>query len=291
MSTTAPRRRIGAGARRTIVAVVLTITTVALIAVVADSLVAAKVERSISQRIYQESQLATPPAVQVTGMPYLAATWNHELPSVKVEARDVEIPGFTRVSVTSSASKVTLTREEVLSGNFTNAPARQVFTKIQLDGVSLGDIMIGADGASPEGLQDLHIEGVENISPSGGWETEAYFTATPAGETEPVKVAMWLRVWEGDVRLLPTKIISIGGNTARGDGKSKALDEDARKKIMAAFTLELPATSLPLRTHPGRVYVNGGALYIESEQNFTRVSTTDLAPRSASLGEDDRAGL
>lgn len=288
---TAPRRRFSTGIRRTIIAAVLVIITVGVVAVVADSLVAAKVERAISQRIYQESQLATPPAVQVTGMPYLAATWNHELPSVKVEARDVEIPGFTRVSVTSSASKVTLTRDEVLSGDFTDAPARQVFTKIQLDGVSLGDIMTGVNSDNPEGLPDLHIEGVENISPSGGWETEAYFTATPAGEKKPVTVAMWLRVWEGDVRLFPTKIVSIDGDTSRGDGKSKALAEDARKKIMDAFTLELPATSLPLRTHPGRVYVNGGALYIESEQNFTRVSTTDLAPRSASLNEDDRAGL
>lgn len=280
-------------------AVVLALAALAMTLVVADSLVAAKVERSISQRIYQGSNLATPPSVQVSGMPFLAATWTHELASVEVQARDVEIPGFTRVSVTSSASKVTLTRAEVLSGDFSNAPARQVFTKIQLDSVSLGELMTGSgSGSGPgngngqgTGLSDLHIQGVEDISPAGGWETEAYFTATPAGFDDPVEVEMRLRVWEGDVRLLPTRIVSVDGDTSRGDGHRRALDDADRARVMDAFTLELPAASLPLRTHPGRVYVNGGALYIESEQNFTRVSITDLAPRSAPLGKDDRAGL
>jgi hypothetical protein len=263
------------------------------VAVVGDSLFAAKVEREISQRILHDSKLASPPAVQIGGMPVSASLWSHELTSVSVEARDVEVPGFARVSVTSSAEKVTLTRDEILSGDFEDAPARKVFTRLQLDPVALGGLMTGGDNGE-DGFSDLNVQGVEDISPSGGWETEAYFTATPdnvPGIDGPVDVGMRLRVWEGDVRLLPTEIRSVDGDSSRGDGKKNALDDATRERVMEAFTLELPGDSLPLGTKPGRVYVNGGALYIESEQNYTRVGISDLAPRSAPLATDEQAGL
>ena len=278
---------------RILLSVVVALGVLAGAAVVADSLFAAKVERTISQLLWHDGDLASPPAVQVGGMPFSAALWSHQLTSVSVEARDVEIPGFTRVSVTSSAEKVTLSRDELISGDFTDAPAKKVFTRLQLDPVALGGLMTGG-GTAPDGLDDLHIQGVEDISPSGGWETEAWFTATPsgvAGVDDPVEVEMRLRVWEGDVRLLPTRIVSIDGDTSRGDGNSRALDDATRDRVLAAFTLELPADSLPLPTHPGRVYVNGGALYIETEQYFTTISTTDLAPQSAPLSEEERAAL
>ncbi|WP_417288460.1 DUF2993 domain-containing protein [Corynebacterium variabile] len=278
---------------RVLVTVVVTVLALAGVAVVGDSLLAAKVEREVSQRILHDSKLAAPPAVQVGGMPVTASLWSHELTSVSVEARDIEVPGFARVSVTSSAQKLTLTRDEILSGDFEDAPARKFFTRLQLDPVALGGLMTGgANGV--DGFSDLNIQGVEDISPSGGWETEAYFTATPdnvPGIDGPVDVGMRLRVWEGDVRLLPTGIRSVDGDSSRGDGKKNALDDATRDRVMDAFTLEIPGVSLPLRTKPGRVYVNGGALYIEAEQNFTRVSISDLAPRSAPLGEDEQAGL
>lgn len=271
------------------------VTALALlgVAVVGDSLVAAKVERSISQRIWRESETATPPAVQVGGMPFLSSLWTHELRSVTVESRDIEIPGFTRLSVTSSAEEVTLSRSEIMSGDFSDAPARKVFTRLQLDAVSLGELLAD-NGDRAGGMGDLDIEGVENISPSGGWETEAFFTATPAGISGidgPVRVEMRLRVWEGAVRLLPTRIVAVDKDSSRGDRGSNPLDSTTRARVVDAFTLELPGADLPLRSNPGRVYVNGGALYIEAEQNYTRVSVTDLAPRSAPLDQDDRAGL
>lgn len=292
--TTAPgRRRPWRDPWRVLAVGAVTVLVLGGVAVVGDSLVAAKVEREISQRIWHDSNLASPPSVQVGGMPVSASLWSHELTSVSVDARDVEVPGFARVSVTSSAQKVTLTRDEILSGNFEDAPARKVFTRLQLDPVALGGLMTGGTNGE-DGFSDLNIQGVEDISPSGGWETEAYFTATPRGVPgidDEVEVSMRLRVWEGDVRLLPTRILSVGGDTSRGDGGKDAVDDATRDRVMDAFTLELSGTDLPLRSKPGRVYVNGGALYIETEQNFTRVGISDLAPRSAPLGEDERAGL
>ena len=58
------------------------------IALVADSLVAARAEHRISQNIYQHSNLATPPRVQVAGFPYTAAIFTHELQAVTVNATD-----------------------------------------------------------------------------------------------------------------------------------------------------------------------------------------------------------
>lgn len=278
--------------RRILAVVLVTVLALLGVAVVADSIVAAKVERSVSQRLWKDSHLATPPAVQVNGMPFVSALWTHVLPSVSVDAGDVEVPGFARVSVTSSAQKVTLTRDEILSGDFTDAPARKVFTRIQLDAVALGGLL--AEDAGHPGMTDLHIQGMEDISPAGGWETEAQFTATPGGVDgidAPVEVDMRLRVWEGDVRLLPTRIVSVDGDRSRGDDGTDPLDAATREQVVDTFTLELPGDSLPMRSRPGRVYVNGGALYIETEQNFTRVSVTDLAPDSAPLNEDARAGL
>jgi hypothetical protein len=279
--TTGPARPAGRRRRRSPLRV-LTIILVAVLALagvafVGDALIAARVERQISQRLYKDSNLATPPSVMVSGMPYIAAAWSHQLPSIHVEARDVDVPDFGRVTMSSSATKLTLTRDEVLSGDFTDAPAKQVFTKAQIDSVALGDKM---------GFDDLHLEAVENISPVGGWETEAYFTGTPRGEKDPWTVTMRLRVWEGDVLLRPTEIRKAP------DGRDPAsLDEATRQRIFDAFTYTFHGPDMPLRALPGRVYISGGALFIESEQNYIRVSISDLAPRSAPLGKDAEAGL
>ncbi len=247
------------------------------IAVVADSLVAARVEKRISDRIYENSHLAAPPEVVVTGMPYLASLVSHEVPSIHVEARDVDVPDFGRVTMNSSATKIALDREEVLSGNFSDATAREVFTRLQMDTVELGERM---------GIDDLELRSQDNSSPAGGWETESYLSGTPEGEDGSYEVDTRLRVWEGDVYVTPVSIIDTPDGTDPDD-----LDDATRDKVMDAFTLELAGDSLPLRSKPRRVYTSGGSLFIEAEQNYTKVSVTDLAPRSEPLREEEQAGL
>ncbi|MEY8565949.1 DUF2993 domain-containing protein [Corynebacterium sp.] len=281
--TTAPRP--GRRPRRTVTTVVLIVVAVLAAtlgaAVVADSLMAARVEKRISDRIFEESHLATPPHVQVTGMPYLAAVFTHEVPSIHVESTDVEIPGFGRVTVSSSATKITLGRDAVLSGDFSDAPAQEVFTRIQMDTVELGERM---------GIDDLGLASQDDSSPTGGWETEAYLSGTPDGLPEEdagrYEVGVRLRVWQGDVYLTPTEVTDTPGSTAPED-----LDDDVTERVLDAFTLEMPGDTMPFRSPPRRVYTAGGTLFIEAEQNFTRVSVADLAPRSGPLDEDERAGL
>ncbi|HIW90232.1 MAG TPA: DUF2993 domain-containing protein [Candidatus Corynebacterium avicola] len=263
-----------------LVIVLVILVAVAAVGIVGDSLVAARVEKRISEKIYEESNLAAPPEVLVTGMPYTGAVLNHEVPSIHVEARDVEIPDFGRVTVSSSARKLTLGRDAVLTGDFRDAPAEEVFTRIQMDTVELGEHM---------GIDDLTLRSEDNSSPQGGWETEAFLAGTPEGEDGEYEVNLRLRVWQGDVYLTPTEI------TATPDGTDPetidALDDDTREKVMDAFTLEFTSSSLPLRSAPRRVYTSGGSLFIEASEYFTKVSVSDLTPRSGPLGEDERAGL
>ncbi len=283
--TETTRQSTGRRPRRTVTTVVLIVVSVLAatlgVAVVADSLVAARVEKKISDRIFRESHLATPPHVQVTGLPYLAAVFTHEVPSIQVESTDVEIPGFGRVTVSSSATKITLGKDAVLSGDFTDAPAREVFTRIQMDTVELGDRM---------GIDDLGLASQDDSSPTGGWETEAYLSGSPDGLPEEdsgrYEVGVRLRVWQGDVYLTPTEITDTPNSTSPDD-----LDEEVTERVLDAFTLELPGENLPFRSPPRRVYTAGGTLFIEAEQNYTRVSVADLAPQSGPLNEDEQAGL
>lgn len=255
-----------------------------VLAVVADSFVAARTENKISQKLYEASNLPTPPAVEVAGFPYVGAVWSHELPSVTVTAQDVDVPGWGLMSVQSSAQYVTVTAGDVFDGNIENAPARKVFTRVQLDGVSIGHRM---------DIDDLMIQNLEDISPRGGWETEAVFEGTPKGFAQPVSVEMKLRVIEGKVLLSPEKIIkapeTASSKDARVDGEK--LSEETKKQINEAFQLSIGEESLPLKGSPIRVYVAGGGVFIESEQYYTSVSIEDLLPYTRPLTEEEEPGL
>lgn len=270
--------------RRILYRVFIGLAAVFMLGVITDSLIAARTEYRISQALYRSTNLPTPPAVQVTGFPYVAAVWTHELQSVTVTARDVEVPGWGLMSVHSSAQYVTIPPDAVFTGEINQAPARKVFTRLELDGVSIGSKMK---------IDDLQIQNRDDISPRGGWETEAVFEGTPAGFAEPASVEMKLRVKEGQVYLSPTKIIEGPmDHSARADRDAdNALPQKIREEITEAFKLKIDTTTLPLRGKPIGVYASGGRVLIESEQYYTTVSIKDLAPYTLPLEEDEEPGL
>lgn len=277
MSTSKPRRRILV---RTAIGLVVTL----LILVLADSLVAARTEHRISNKLYEGSNLATPPSVEVTGLPYTAAAFTHELQSVTVGARDVDVPGWGLMSVTSSAQYVTVSKEDVFTGDIQDAPARKVFYRLQLDGVSLGAKM---------DINDLLIQNKDDISPRGGWESEAIFEGTPDGYAQPATVEMRLRIKQGSVHISAVDLIKAP-ESKKVDAKvvdGAGVPEDIRKEILKTFSMEISADSLPMRGNPIRVYVAGGGVFIESEQYYTSVSIQDLAPYSRPLSEEEEPGL
>lgn len=255
-----------------------------IVAVLADSLVAARVEHRISQKLYEGSNLPTPPGVQVAGFPYVATALTHELQSVTVTAQDVDVPGWGLMSVHSSAQYVTVTSEDVFEGNIENAPARKVFTRLQLDGVSIGSKM---------NIDDLLIQNFDDISPRGGWETEATFEGTPEGFTQPATVEMRLRIRDGEAYLSPVRIVKAPADeTVKAERlPGDELPQETRKKLMDAFSLKISGDDLPLPGKPIRVYVAGGSVFIESEQYYTSVSIQDLAPYTRPLPKEEEPGL
>mgnify|MGYP002759854944 CR=1 FL=1 len=254
-----------------------------------DSMVAGRTEHMYSRTLYENSNLANPPSVFVAGSPYTASAFTHEVQAITVNAKDVDVPGWGLMSVHKSAQYVTLPWQAVLGQSFTNAPAKKVFTRLQVDGVTIGGKMH---------VDDLLIQNRDDISPRGGWETESIFEGTPKGFSAPATVEMKLRVKEGDVYLTPTRVIRGpktedreglwgSGTTVAGD----KLDENTRKRIERAFTLKIPGERLPLKEKPKRVYVAGGSVFFESEQLYTTVSLQDLIPQGRRLAEEEKPGL
>ena len=260
-----------------------------LVTAFSDSIIAGRTEHLYSRALYDNSNLANPPSVFVAGSPYTAAAFTHEVQAITVNAKDVDVPGWGLMSVHKSAQYVTLPWQAVLGQPFTNAPAKKVFTRLQMDGVTIGSKMH---------VDDLLIQNRDDISPRGGWETEAIFEGTPKGFSAPATVEMTLRVKKGDIYLTPTKVLK-GPKTDAREGlldsapavPAKELSEDMKNRIKSAFTLRIPGERLPLKEKPKRVYVAGGSVFFESEQLYTTVSLQDLVPQGRRLLEEEKPGL
>ncbi|RAV33492.1 LmeA family phospholipid-binding protein [Corynebacterium heidelbergense] len=264
---------------------IVAVATLVVVLGIVDALIAARAEHNVSEQIYRNSNLPNPPKVMMAGFPYLASAFTHELQAITVTSRDVNVPGYGLLSVQSSAQYVTVPSSAVLSGEFTDAPARKVFTRLQLDGVSLGAKM---------GVNDLLIQNKDDISPRGGWETEALFEGTPRGYAKPATVEMTLRLKQGDVYFSAVNVISAPASPAADAPIVRAdqMDAAARKRILDSFSLVLRAKDLPFHGgHPMRAYVSGGSAYVESERYYTKVSMLDLAPPTRPLSQEERPGL
>ncbi len=240
---------------------------------IADALVAARVEHNISQTLFEGSNLPTPPDVHLAGYPYTWAAKSHELAAVSVTSRDITVPGIGMLSFHTSAQKITVPADVVYSGNIENAPAEKVFTRLQLDGVLIGNV---------NAIPDLQISNFEDISPRGGWETEATFRGTPEGFAKPITAHVSLRIREGDVYITPVDIELDAADSARPAAQQAATE---------AMTWHIQGANLPLSRPPVRVYVSGGSVFVESEQYFTTVSIEDLLPRTRPLSEAESPSL
>lgn len=263
----------------------LTLVLVLLVALIADNVIAARAEHKISEALYADSNLANPPKVQVAGFPYTGAALSHELQAVTVVANDVDVPGFGLMSVQTSAQYITVSADDVFNGTIENAPARKVFTRLQLDGVLLGNRM---------GIEALQIQNLDDISPRGGWETEAIFEGKPKGFAKPAKVEVKLRIVEGTMVITPTKILSVPDGLdikAKNVTDEATLDPDIEKRVNDAFSLSIPGKELPMRGDPERIFVSGGSVFVEASQVYTKISLSDLAPRSRPLSEEELPSL
>lgn len=243
---------------------------VALLIVGADTGLAIHAERNLAAHIRTEMNLPADPYVSLGGLAYASSFFTGKWSSIQVRARDLEIPGFGLVSVESGATDAEVPPESVWSGDFADAFAKKYHTKLQLDGLSLGRQF---------DFTDLAIQNHEDISPAGGWETEAIFEATPPGWSAPAEVVVKLRIVRGDARFMPVEVLS----GPSGPGSAEVLDgdelsDDSVAAILPAFELVLTGEELPLTQRPTRIFVSGGSVFIEGDELNRVVSPEDFLP-------------
>lgn len=245
---------------------------VAAIAVIigVDAGFASHAEKNLSDRIRSETNLEVTPSVAIGGMAYLSSLATGKWSSVSVRLRDIEVPGFGLVSIEYGAANVTVPSSAVLSGDFSEAPVKQYFTKVSLDGISLGRKL---------GFNDLVIQNFKDVSPAGGWETEALLEATLPEWSAPAQVSVKLRIMSGDIVITPMEVVSAP--TTKSDttpSTDPQLDENTASLIKGAFALRLTSDELPLGVTATRVFVSGGSITVEGEQIQCTVSPENFMP-------------
>lgn len=246
------------------------ILAVAALVIVTDMGFASHAEYKLSEHIRETAQLEMTPYVAIGGQAYLSSFVTGKWSSVTSRIRDVEVPDFGLVSLEYGASNVKIPASSVLSGNFPESPTKQYFTKLSLDGVSLGNKL---------GLTDLSIQSLKDSSPTGGWETEAIFEATPAGWQGKTQVSAKLRIVSRDVIITPMEIISAPSSPTDSKIHSKPeLSEVDTQHILDTFRLTLRDSEIPMGMPATRVYVSGGSVTIEGEQIQCTVSPTNFMP-------------
>ncbi|MDO5730185.1 LmeA family phospholipid-binding protein [Corynebacterium sphenisci] len=248
--------------RRTIAA----LAAAALLLAAADTGLAAHAEHGFAGRLGEDVALPGEPWVGLGGAAYASSLVTGRWSSIKVRARDVAVPGLGLVTVESGAVNARVPASAVFTGDFERTATKKFFTSVQLDAVALGGLL---------GVDDLLIQNLEDISPAGGWETEAILRATPPGAAGPATVAVKLRIRDGVVLLLPYEVI----DAPAGAAASATLD---------AFRLTLGPGRLPLGGRPTRIYVSGGSIHVESERLHTTVTPADFLPL-ADAGRGDGA--
>ena len=256
--------------RRTVAAV----CGLAIAAGVADAGIAVNAERQLADSIRREANLPADPYVRLGGMAYTSSFFTGRWSSVTVRARDLEVPGFGLVSLESTAVNVEVPSSSVWSGDFGEAPAEHYFTRLQLDGLALGRQL---------GLTDLAIQNYEDISPVGGWETEAIFEATAPGWSEQAVVMVKLRIENGDAHFIPDHVITgPTGPDSTDVVAGEELADDVAEEILSAFELVLPSRDLPLSQRPTQIYVSGGSVFIAGDELYPIVSPERFLPVATS---------
>lgn len=223
--------------------------------VLADSAVAMSVEKHISDQTRQQSKLQATPRIYVGGLWYTLTYATGHIPTMSVDVLDVDVPQFGVVNARTSIKDIDVARRQVLSGNIQGGEAKLITRTLSLDGVALGQHLH---------MTDLNISNPYDVSPGGTAAAEVQLQGTPQGFAKPVTVKGTLRIQGHTILLTPTEV----------DEGADPHDERA----LHAFTWSMDSRKLPMPTQASRVYVQGGMIYLESEQRNIEVKDSDLSP-------------
>ena len=235
----------------------LLLSAVVLLAVpwAVDTAAAVHTERRISTEVRADEGLDQSPRVTVGGIPYLGALVTHTVPTVVVEAGDVQVDGIGTANLRTEIRDLELSRDRVLSGEIIGAPATIIARTVRLDGVALGTQI---------GVTDLDIAHPTDISPAAQPATEARLTGTPPGFDRPVTVYVRLRIKGPELTMTPYRLVGV--------------PEGRTDEVRSIFTWRLRAEDLPLPTRVDKVFCSGGSIYLESRQRNVVVGETPILP-------------
>lgn len=222
---------------------------------VADSVVAARVEMRIAQQVEAVTPVESNPRIYVGGFPYLWALKTHRVPAITSESLDVAIPGLGLVNLRTEADRVTLSKEQLLSGDIEGAKAKSLSHYMRLDGVALGSFL---------NITDLDISHPGDISPTSTAASEATLTGTPPNFDTPVVAEVKLRIKGSTISVEP---MSVQGAPAGRE-----------QEALGAFAWRIDSTELPLGGRATSISCNGGSIYISSEISNVTLSYQDFAP-------------
>lgn len=247
----------------TLVATGVGVVSVAAVALIADTAVAARAEAKVASAVADASDLDIEPQVSIGGTPYLASLLSGEIGTMSVAALDVDTPGFGLVNASTELDGLTVSPEQVLSGDLEGAAAKLSTQVVSLDAVAVGEQL---------NIQDLDISNPYDISPSGGAATEVQLTGTPEGFSEPVSVLASLRLDNQVMSMAPYVI----------NGAPEGREDDVRE----AFSWQCDTRQLPLDSRVEAISVGGGSLRFEAQRRNIVVKLNDLAPLESSTASD-----
>ncbi|MDO4761072.1 MAG: DUF2993 domain-containing protein [Corynebacterium sp.] len=222
---------------------------------VGDTALAARSEKRLADTI--KPQLGFSPEVYIGGFPFTANLYTLEVPNMYVSVTDARIPQFGLVRTHTELKDVTISRQQLLDGNFDNTTAALMTSQVSLDAVSIGNAL---------NIPDLDISHPYDISPAGGSASEVTLTGTPRALGQRLSVLAELRIRGHQFYMHPTTVLDSGDNTLK------------THDILDAFRWDFNTNTLPLPKQATFVGASGGTIYFQADERNVTVHTHDLYP-------------
>ncbi|MHA2789777.1 LmeA family phospholipid-binding protein [Corynebacterium sp. S7] len=224
------------------------------VVLVADSLSAARVEQRISQSVKDESRLATHPQVNVGGFPFAQVLITNEIPSLSINALDVDIKDLGIVNASTEIHNIKVSAKDAYNGELVGAQAELMKRLVSLDGVAMGQLL---------GMTDLDISNPYDVSPGGGVASEAQLSGTLPGMDQKSTAVVKLRLDGPTFTMEPMTLIDDAG---------------APDRVRDGYTLTFDTRDLPLAGPANLVQMRGGSIQFEAERRNITIQPTDLTP-------------
>ena len=231
-------------------------------AVGVDTGAAIYAEYQLSRNVRSAAGLPFDPWVAILGFPFIPQAAGHHYRELEIKAGSVDHPTAGKVTLEATMHDIGLTEASWLIRPDADLPVGKLESRIIIDSRRLGGFI---------GIKDLTVEApAADTNDATGGTTESgisgsqglVFTGTPAkaGFDKQVSVTVDLSITGPDQTTLvftPTGVVT-GPNTA-----DRAVPDDKRAAVLAAFAGSMPGQKLPFGLRPTSEGARGSDIIIE----------------------------